>query len=263
MAISVPSVQPTHQTSPRKIECSWDDALSGNFPPTPAPAPDAFTHALTTAAATMVADPQIPTGSDRFGLACDLVRKGVVRIEDDGSATVQSGSATYQLTPDCTCQDSQKRSRWCKHYLAVELLTRAVREMSLPQQKETAMNGASEHPAKDQAPVEPAPFAEAPYSATFRALKQGFDVMVTIRKGNNTEFLAALDRMPQWMADHGFEPLQKRGKAADNASGEQPTCDEHGPHKMNPSKYGGWVCSVKTGPESYCNTPWPKKEKRT
>lgn len=51
----------------------------------------------------------------------DLVLAGKVTYQGHNTYTVQSGSHTYRLAPLCDCQDAQHRSKYCKHYLAVQL----------------------------------------------------------------------------------------------------------------------------------------------
>ncbi len=61
---------------------------------------DRFTLACRQAAEIMFK----PEHGERLTKAMDFVLGGNVTLHDDGTATVRSGSHTYHLEPDCTCQ---------------------------------------------------------------------------------------------------------------------------------------------------------------
>jgi hypothetical protein len=102
---------------------------------------DAFAAALQQAAAMM----DNPAYNGRLEKAVDLLRGGAVTLNTDGTATVVSGSHAYQIDGECPCADSQQRSKYCKHYLAVELLQRTLERLHYP------VNGA----ARPGAPAAP------------------------------------------------------------------------------------------------------------
>ena len=81
-------------------------SLSENVHPLQAIERDKFTVACRQAAELI----HRPEHGDRLTKAMDLVLGGSVTLHADGTATVKSGSHTYHLEPDCTCQDSQQRS---------------------------------------------------------------------------------------------------------------------------------------------------------
>lgn len=110
---------------------------------------DRFQIAVVQAAATM----ERPEFNGRLQRAMDLVLTDSVAIHEDGTATVKSGSHTYEIAPDCTCQDSQQRSRYCKHYLAVELLKRTYLWLNTPH---SASNGHQPEPQPQPQAVESA-----------------------------------------------------------------------------------------------------------
>ncbi len=70
-----------------------------------------------------------PEFNGRLSNAIQLVLAKAVGLHEDGTATVKSGSHTYEILGECTCQDSQNRAKHCKHYLAVQLLKRTYERM--------------------------------------------------------------------------------------------------------------------------------------
>src|SRR5688572_11002937 len=85
---------------------------------------EAFQRAVVSAMESMN---QEPYAGERLHKAADLVLTSSVQLHEDGAATVKSGSRTYQIDPQdgCACEDARKRSKWCKHAIAVEVLKRA------------------------------------------------------------------------------------------------------------------------------------------
>ena len=70
-----------------------------------------------------------PEFNGKLSDAIQLVLAKAVSLHEDGTATVKSGSHTYEIAPECTCQDSQQCSIYCKHYLAVQLLKRTYERL--------------------------------------------------------------------------------------------------------------------------------------
>jgi hypothetical protein len=117
-------VQPTTPQAPiTPIEVSWDDALDGKFPPT---RQQRLQQAVTQAAEQVFTQPAVQANPERLHKAMDLVLAGAVTLQPDGTATVKSGSHTYQINGECTCGDAQHRTKFCKHYLAVLIHRRAT-----------------------------------------------------------------------------------------------------------------------------------------
>lgn len=73
-----------------------------------------------------------PEYNGRLTKAMDLVLSGNVALHEDGTATVKSGSHTYEMLEECSCQDSQHHSLFCKHFLAVQLLKRTYERLHQP-----------------------------------------------------------------------------------------------------------------------------------
>jgi hypothetical protein len=118
------SLQPqpaTPQAPHAKVEVSWDDALDGKFPPT-------YRQRFQQAA--VRATEQLSDGRAldpaRLAKALDLVLAHAVTLQPDGTATVKSGSHSYQINGECTCEDARHRTKQCKHMLAVLIHRRAT-----------------------------------------------------------------------------------------------------------------------------------------
>ena len=63
---------------------------------------------------------------ERLHKALALVLAHAVTLHPDGTASVQSGTQTYRLAPECPCADATHRAELCQHSLAVELHRRAL-----------------------------------------------------------------------------------------------------------------------------------------
>jgi hypothetical protein len=64
-----------------------------------------------------------PEYNGRLTKAMDLALSGSVRLHDS-TGTVTSGGHTYDIRDTCSCEDGRRRSLYCKHFLAVQLLKR-------------------------------------------------------------------------------------------------------------------------------------------
>jgi hypothetical protein len=109
---------------------------------------------------------QKPEYTGRLQKAMDFVLTGAVTLHDDGTATVSSGSHTYHLKPECSCQDSQNRSQYCKHYRAVQLLKRTYERLSQP----VKGNGQMAQDIVQKAPQAAWHYAQAPSSCTLKCV---------------------------------------------------------------------------------------------
>lgn len=109
-----------HSNGTRQVvSVEWDDAFSGNFPPTRA----AWQKALNQAAADLQSQPGIE--QSRLAQGLELALAGKVEASDTGHI-VRNGSHVYHIGPKgCTCKDAETNSRYCKHYLAMLIVTRA------------------------------------------------------------------------------------------------------------------------------------------
>jgi hypothetical protein len=204
------SLQPqpsTPQASPPIVEVSWDDALDGKFPPT---RQQRLQQAVTQAAEQVFTQPAVQANPERLHKAMDLVLTGAVTLQEDGTATVKSGSHTYQINGECTCGDAQHRTRWCKHYLAVRIQRRATALLQgTAHDPAPAPERAEPSASQPDAPASPAalpPSApssaawdvhEAPASTCFRFRIGNMELMHTMRGVDDAEILARIkDTLP-------------------------------------------------------------------
>ena len=134
-----------------------------------------FHLALAQTAAAMVN----PAHGDRLRKAMDFVRSGAVTLHDDGTATVNSNGHPYEIVDECPCEDSRKRSPYCKHYLAVQLVQRTRERLGQGHNGNGAQNGSSVRPA----PVRSQAWAvnEAPASCCLKFQIDGIKIMYTMR----------------------------------------------------------------------------------
>ena len=132
-----------------KVELSWDDALSGNFPQPPAQ--QLFTQTVLTVAAHAKA--ALPEANGRVDRARDLVLAGAVVHNPDGSFTVRSQNErekTYTVEDGtCQCPDAEKAPEGrCKHLIST-WLWRKSRKVVEEQLATTALGSAGEAPQSE------------------------------------------------------------------------------------------------------------------
>jgi hypothetical protein len=127
-----------------------------------------FHLALAQTAATMAN----PAHGDRLRKAMDLVRRGAVTLHGDGTATVNSNGHPYEIVDECPCEDSRRRSPYCKHYLAVQLLQHTMKRLS------QGHNGGTP-PAPPSSQVWAV--NEAPASCCLKFKIDGIEVLYTMR----------------------------------------------------------------------------------
>lgn len=185
--------QPTIPQAPYPpIEVSWDDALDGKFPPT---RQQRFQQAAVQAVEQLHEHADVPVTRDRLTKALDLVLTNAVSLLPDDTARVRSGSHTYHLAPDCTCEDAQRRGKGCKHALAVlihrratALLESTVPAPAAPSTTPPAVLPAAAGPATPNAPASAAwDVHEAPASACFKFSIGRMELMYTMRGVNDGE----------------------------------------------------------------------------
>ena len=146
---------------------------------------DRFTVACRQAAELM----HKPEYNGRLDKAIDLVLSGAVTLHDDDTATVKSGRHTYQLEPDCTCQDSQNRTMYCKHYLAVRLLKRTYERLG----EHAGGNGHEVHNTDPQPTVWEC--AQAPSSCTLKWSCNGIEMLLTLRDATDDALFSRIKRV--------------------------------------------------------------------
>jgi hypothetical protein len=134
-----------------------------------------FHLALAQTAATMAN----PAHGDRLRKAMDLVRSGAVTLHGDGTATVMSNGHPYEMVDECPCEDSRKRSPYCKHYLAVQLVQRTMERLGQNHNGNGTQDVANPTPppARSQAWA----VNEAPAACCLKVNIDGIEVMYTLR----------------------------------------------------------------------------------
>ncbi len=155
---------------------------------------EAFQLAVIRAAESMN---QAPYAGERLHNAADLVLTGSVSLNGNGSATVKSGSHTYQIESEngCTCADSQQRSKYCKHAIAVELLKRTH---ALMEEQESGIKLTL--PVEEEVPQDaPQPTAwecaQAPSSCTMKWTQAGIELLLTLRAANDDDLFSRIKRI--------------------------------------------------------------------
>jgi hypothetical protein len=194
-----------------KVELSWEQVASGDFPRTPQ---QLFSQAVLTEAAKAKA--AMPQANGRVERARDLVLGHLVQPGPDNTFVVRSASArgkSYTITNGvCECPDAEKLTdHRCKHLLATWIWRKARKAMA------DQLPGNGQHPEEPPAPAaattvpEPAPGAEvsttraeasvltshthheAPASMNCYVDIAGRKVQVTIRGDNEAALLKRME----------------------------------------------------------------------
>ena len=223
---------------------------------------DRFTVACRQAAEIMFR----PEFNGRLDKAMDFVLDGHVALHEDGTATVKSGSHTYHLEPDCTCQDSRQRSKYCKHYLAVELLRRTYERLGVP------CNSNGHHTLETQ-PNTPQSAVwdchQAPSSCTLKWAFNGIEMLLTLRDATDEALFSRIQRVMPKIEEKMDLQRQKRqerqqaqnnngnnGSNDDNASAtteEPPYCKFHDvPLKQHTKDGRSWHSHFDIDTQSWC-----------
>jgi hypothetical protein len=136
-----------------------------------------------------------PAHGDRLRKAMDLVRRGAVTLHDNGTATVTSNGHPYEMVDECPCEDSRRRSPYCKHYLAVQLLQCTMERLGQGHNG----NGAQDVSSTTPTPARAQAWAvnEAPASCCLKFKIDGIEVMYTMR---DVDDQALFPRVKQMLA---------------------------------------------------------------
>jgi hypothetical protein len=138
-----------------------------------------------------------PYAGERLYKAADLVLTGGVTLHEDGTATVKSGSHTYEIDPrqGCTCEDARRRSKWCKHTIAVELFKRTKAIMEAPD------DDTAPPPPAEASPAAAWPVSEAQASCCLKFHLGGVECLYTMRDINDDLLFARVRRiLPKLLA---------------------------------------------------------------
>ena len=161
---------------------------------------------------------------DRLHKALALVLAHAVTLYPDGTASVQSGTQTYRLAPECPCADATHRTELCTHTLAVELHRRALALLAdtTPASGPTAAAKpplARRPPPSAQAPPAATPPAaedtrqerlpsadrwdvnEAPASCCLRLRVGDLEILYTMRDVSDAELTSRVQHLVPWVQD--------------------------------------------------------------
>jgi len=147
---------------------------------------------------------------ERLAKALTLAQGGHVALDDDGYATVTSGTKRYQVQADgtCDCPDAQHRGAPCKHVLAVLIHTRA-HELVAPSPSPAKAPAAAEPPAAPaQKTRQVRPLSadrwdvtEAPASCCLRLRVGELEIMYTMRDVSDAELTGRVQHLVPWVQD--------------------------------------------------------------
>jgi hypothetical protein len=171
----------------------YGDRSSPAFQPTARPSAQ---QAIVQAAEQIAAPPAAPVDPARLTKAMDLVLANAVSLLPDGTARVKSGSHTYHLAPDCTCEDAQRRGTGCKHTLAVEIHRRATARL----EGTTHAPAGSTVPAASSASQLAAAFVATPPvppEALSRPVSAAWDVHEAPASWNTVYMAAVVEQLKQ------------------------------------------------------------------
>ena len=165
--------------------------LYGDSPAALSTADARWQHAVAQVGAHLHAKLRVEALPERMQKALELVRATAVTLHVNGSASVQSGTQTYTLAPDCPCADAKHRTELCKHALAVELHRRALAVFHGEAPALAPSPAAAGVALPPAAPSTPASHAwdvhEAPASACVKFRVGTMELMYTLRGVDDAE----------------------------------------------------------------------------
>jgi hypothetical protein len=160
---------------------------------------------------------------ERLHKALALVLAHAVTLHPDGTASVQSGTQTYRLAPDCSCADATHRAELCKHRLAVELHRRVLALLAgmtpVSSTAAAAAPAGAAPPRSAEAPPPATPSAaeetrqerlpsadrwavtEAPASACLRLRVGELEILYTMRDVSDAELTSRVQHLVPWVQD--------------------------------------------------------------
>ena len=133
---------------------------------------------------------------ERLTKALNLVLVNAVTINTDGTAQVRSGQRTYTIPPaeGCPCEDAKRRTRFCKHYIAMLISERAAALL-----QGTKHASGQELPQEGSTPSAPVTsdwqIHEAPVACTLTFVCKGVDVHLTMRDVSDDALFARIKRI--------------------------------------------------------------------
>jgi hypothetical protein len=133
---------------------------------------------------------------DRLTKGLNLVLANAVTVPADGTAQVLSGQRTYTIPPaeGCPCEDAKRRTRFCKHYIAMLIAKRAA---ALLQGTQHASGQEPPHEGSATSTSVPTDWQihEAPVACTLTCVCKGVDVHLTMRDVSNDALFARIKRL--------------------------------------------------------------------
>jgi len=218
--------------------------------------PDLHNDHFRTIVAQVAATMEKPEYGDRLQKAVTLVLSNSVSLHDDGTATVKSGNRTYELTPECTCEDAQRRSLYCKHFLSVELLKRTYGQL-YPSSNGHTPNAPS-HSKLVASQAACWSVHEAPASCCLKFNLHGVEILYTMRDVDDDTLYTRVRRILPKI-------LEKTSKGTNGPSGpnstngtepvqpdDDPYCHIHKVPLKKFSKHGRTWYSHKKSDGSWC-----------
>jgi hypothetical protein len=133
---------------------------------------------------------------DRLTKALHLVLANAVTINADGTAEVHSGQRTYSIPPaeGYPCEDAKRRTRFCKHYIAMLIAKRAAALLQGTQH--TSEQESSQASTATAASVSADwHIHEAPAACTLTFVCKGVDVHLTMRDVSDDALFARIRRI--------------------------------------------------------------------
>jgi hypothetical protein len=133
---------------------------------------------------------------DRLPKALHLVLANAVTINADGTAEVLSGQRIYSIPPaeGCPCEDAKRRTRFCKHYIAMLIAKRAAALLQGTQHA-SGQEPSQESPATSAAVSADWHIHEAPVACTLTFVCKGVDVHLTVRDVSDDALFARIKRI--------------------------------------------------------------------
>ena len=183
-------------------------------------------------------DLQTQHSGERLTKATELVLAYAVTLYPDDTARVQSEDKSYRINGDCPCDDAQYRTKYCKHYLAVELHKIALDLMNASQHyPATSESSPLSHPASSHWQVH-----EAPAACTLKFLIDGaVEVLFTMRDTNDDALFSRIKRI--------LPRIEQRSQAAQE---NIPRCSTHNVPLKRYSKNGQTWWSHRTVEGTWC-----------
>ena len=129
--------------------------------------------------------------------AITLVLAKKVFLHEDGIATVYQNGGTFEITTECPCPFSQEISKYCVHYVAVEVLKEASVILHVPSNGDFAY----QPPPSDYEAVtplaQPEPWhcAQAPSSCTLKWTLAGIELMLTLRDATDEALFCRIGKV--------------------------------------------------------------------